>query len=71
MYPEIITTRRIPTLTEVTKVDGIAEKTAKLFIDNLPDFFKLVDEMEIPCRGEKPKKKNHKFVIKNRHFHKN
>jgi len=56
MYPEIITTRRIPTLAEVTKVEGIAEKTATLFIDNLPDFFKLVDEMEIPCRSEKPKK---------------
>ena len=56
MYPDIITKRSIPTIGEVTKVEGIAEKTAKLFVDNLPKFFKLIDEMEIPCRAEKPKK---------------
>jgi NAD-dependent DNA ligase len=58
MYPDIITKRSIPTIGEVTKVEGIAEKTAKLFVDNLPKFFKLIDEMEIPCRSEKPKKSN-------------
>jgi NAD-dependent DNA ligase len=56
MYPDILTQRRIPTISEVIKVEGIAEKTAKLFVDNLPAFFKLMDDMEIPCRAEKPKK---------------
>jgi len=56
MYPDILTQRRIPTVLEVTKIEGIAEKTAKLFVDNLSAFFKLMDDMEIPCRAEKPKK---------------
>ena len=56
MYPDIITKRRIPSIAELTKVEGIASKTAALFVDNLEEFFKLVDAMEIPCRLEKPKK---------------
>lgn len=56
MYPDILSKRRIPKIEEIVKVEGIASKTAALFIDNLQDFFNLIDEMEIPCRLEKPKK---------------
>ena len=56
MYPDILSKRRIPKIEEIVKVEGIASKTAALFIDNLQDFFNLIDEMDIPCRLEKPKK---------------
>jgi NAD-dependent DNA ligase len=56
MYPDIISKRTIPSKADIMKVEGIAEKGATAFIENLPKFFRLVDEMEIPCRLEKVKR---------------
>jgi NAD-dependent DNA ligase len=56
MYPDIINKRTIPSKADIMKVEGIAEKGAAAFIENLPKFFRLADEMEIPCRLEKVKR---------------
>ena len=33
------------------KVDGIAETSAKLFLNNLPKFYEFYDDLGIKCKG--------------------
>jgi NAD-dependent DNA ligase len=33
------------------QIEGIGPETAPLLIKNLPKFFKMLDEIDIPCRG--------------------
>jgi NAD-dependent DNA ligase len=54
--PEILT-RKPVSIEQIITVDGIATKTATLFIEGLPKFFALMDELKIPCRTEKSKVK--------------
>jgi NAD-dependent DNA ligase len=42
--PDIIGKRIIPNITQLTNIKGVEEKTAKLFIDNLPKIFKFFDD---------------------------
>jgi DNA ligase (NAD+) len=44
-YPAIvdITKKYIPTITELVSLEGVAEKTAKAFIEYLPNFWKFVE----------------------------
>jgi NAD-dependent DNA ligase len=42
--PDIINKRYIPTMIEMTSIKGIEEKTAKLFVENLPLIFKFFDD---------------------------
>lgn len=43
------------TVEDLMKVDGIAEISAKLFIENLPKFYEFYDALEIKCKGIKTK----------------
>ena len=42
--PEIIENRYVPSIAQLTNIKGVEEKTAKLFIDNLPKVFKFFDD---------------------------
>jgi len=48
-HPGIIKTRNIPTKDELLAIKGIEEKTAALFIENLPAYFKFVDDNDMRC----------------------
>jgi DNA 3'-phosphatase len=48
------------TVEDLLKVDGIAETSAKLFIDNLPKFYEFYDNLGIKC---KEKSSNNDIVI--------
>lgn len=50
-FPDILD-RTVPAggAAAIAEVDGIGPATAQLFIDKLPKFFKLLDEMGVPCR---------------------
>ena len=50
-YPHILK-RQSPSMEELLQIEGIGPETAPLFIKNLPKFFKLLDAIGIPCRGE-------------------
>jgi NAD-dependent DNA ligase len=52
-YPHILK-RQAPSMSELLQIEGIGPETAPLFIKNLPKFFKLLDEIGIPCRGDEP-----------------
>jgi DNA ligase (NAD+) len=57
-YPRILT-KSVPTMQEVEGVEGIGSTTAKLFLDGLPKFFALMEEMEVPCRAASPAPQTH------------
>jgi DNA ligase (NAD+) len=42
--PDIIEKRYIPNITQLTNIKGVEEKTARLFIDNLPKIFRFFDD---------------------------
>lgn len=41
------------TADDLMKVDGIAETSAKLFLNNLPKFYEFYDDLGIKCKGAK------------------
>jgi NAD-dependent DNA ligase len=49
-YPSILK-RQTPTLAQLMQIEGIGPETAPLLIKNLPKFFKILDEIGIPCRN--------------------
>jgi NAD-dependent DNA ligase len=54
-YPDILN-RNLPTITDIMTVNGIGKTTAEAFLQNIPDFYKLIDEIHIPCHTESKKK---------------
>jgi DNA ligase (NAD+) len=46
--------RSIPAKSVVVAVEGIGETTADIFLENLPKFYALLDEIGIPCRTAAP-----------------
>ena len=51
-YPYIVINKEKAlklTITDLTKIKGIAETTAKQFIENLPKFFEFYEELNIKC----------------------
>jgi len=48
IHPEVLS-KKIPTVADVTKVDGIGPATAKVFCEGLPKFFAMVTKMGIQC----------------------
>lgn len=54
VYPSVLDrSKPLPTVADVTKVNGIGPETATLFIEQVPKFFKILDEIGIPCRVKK------------------
>jgi DNA ligase (NAD+) len=51
--PRILKDRTIPTVDELLVIKGIEKKTANLFIQNLPEYFKFVDDNDIQCIFDK------------------
>jgi NAD-dependent DNA ligase len=47
--PDIIKKRYIPTITEIVSIKGFEKKTAELFIENMPKYWKFVDENNLSC----------------------
>lgn len=52
VYPSIAKERYVPTQQELVSIKGIEYNTAELFIDNLPKFFKFLDENELKCTDD-------------------
>lgn len=50
--PTILSSRYIPKVDELTTIKGIENKTAELFIKNLPIFFRFYEETGITCLNE-------------------
>ena len=50
--PEILN-QKMPTLAQLIEIEGIAEITAKGFLEGMPRFFALMREIPMDCRGEK------------------
>jgi len=51
-FPSILkSSRELPSLIELEKVDGIGPATAKLFYEGISKFFKLLDQIEIKCHS--------------------
>lgn len=48
-FPEILKSRYIPSMQELTNIKGIEVKTAGLFIRNLPLYFAFVNDNNISC----------------------
>jgi NAD-dependent DNA ligase len=48
-FPGIIKDRYIPTIAELVAIKGIEVKTASLFRDNLPAYFKFIDTNKLVC----------------------
>jgi DNA 3'-phosphatase len=55
------------TVSDLTSVDGIAETSAKLFLENLPKFYDFYDNLGIKCKGAdtEPAKKNSSIMNTN------
>jgi len=55
------------TVSDLTSVDGIAETSAKLFLENLPKFYDFYDNLGIKCKGvdTEPVKKNSSIMNTN------
>jgi len=55
------------TVSDLTSVDGIAETSAKLFLDNLPKFYDFYDNLGIKCKGvdTEPAKNNSSIMNTN------
>ena len=58
---------------DLMKVEGIAEISAKLFIENLPRFYEFYDSLSVKCKGieekvDKSIKKTEKANIKDKKF---
>lgn len=58
---------------DLTKVEGIAEISAKLFIENLPRFYEFYDSLGVKCKGieeqaDKSVEKTEKANIKDKKF---
>jgi DNA 3'-phosphatase len=58
------------TVSDLTSVDGIAETSAKLFLENLPKFYDFYDNLGIKCKGvdtdtNAPAKKNSSIMNTN------
>lgn len=49
--PQILE-RKQPTIAELKAIDGIGPATAKGFHEGLANFFRLMDEIEMPCRSD-------------------
>jgi DNA ligase (NAD+) len=56
IYPAIISNNYIPSITELVQIKGIEEKTAQLFITNLPKFieFKKLNGLDCLIEDKKP-----------------
>ena len=48
-FPAILNNRYVPTASELISLKGIEKTTADLFIENLPAFFKFIDDNELDC----------------------
>lgn len=48
-FPAILNNRYVPTITELISLKGIEKTTADLFTENLPAFFKFIDDNELDC----------------------
>ena len=48
-FPAILNNRYVPTITELINLKGIEKTTADLFVENLPAFFKFIDDNELDC----------------------
>lgn len=53
--PDIITKRYIPSIQELTTIKGIEDKTAQLFVANLPAMFKFFDDNGLSFGAQKKK----------------
>lgn len=48
-----ILNRKVPSLEEVTAIDGIGEISAKAFLEGLPKFFDFMESIPMECKSEK------------------
>jgi len=48
-FPEIVNGKK-PTESELSKVSGVGEVTAKQFLEGLPLFFEFMKELELECK---------------------
>ena len=48
-FPNILTNRYVPTIPELVNIKGVEKTTATLFITNLPNFFKFLDDNKLVC----------------------
>jgi NAD-dependent DNA ligase len=66
VYPDIKTNRNLLLVVQdLIKIDGIAEISAKQFIESLPIFYAFIDDIGLNCnetRLQTPPKQNDKFV---------
>jgi len=60
IYPEILDNTKTGRnkalklkVAELIKINGIAETSAKLFIDNLPKYYEFYDNLGFKCKGDK------------------
>ena len=50
-YPTILEKRYVPSITELVALKGVEKTTAELFANNLPAFFKFVDDNGLDCKS--------------------
>jgi len=69
-FPEILSSRVVPSVSQIESVPGIGNKTAIAFIEDLTKFFMLIDSLDIKCKSKQsdsPQKKidfsNQKIVF--------
>lgn len=55
-FPDILSKRYVPSILELVSLKGIEKTTATMFIENLPSFFKFIDDNGLKCVVEVPKK---------------
>lgn len=53
-FPTILTSRYVPTVSELINIKGVEKTTANLFISNLPQFFKFIDDNKLGCASAAP-----------------
>lgn len=50
-FPQILTKQYVPTVAELVAIKGIEAKTAQLFVENLPAFFRFYKECGVTCNA--------------------
>lgn len=50
-FPNILTKQYVPTVAELVAIKGIEAKTAQLFVENLPAFFRFYKECGVTCEA--------------------
>jgi NAD-dependent DNA ligase len=57
-FPNLLKSRVIPSMDQMITIKGVEQKTAELFITNLPKFFEFYDDLGMKCKDaiviEKP-----------------